>query len=86
VKPPRLWATISWTIACAASLALAQTLKPEEKFAAMMGPDTFSNGDAELAKLGGAMLEAMLNSPRLGENVVPEDTLKERVRLIQQWV
>jgi hypothetical protein len=68
------------------AMTLAQTLAPEEKFAAVMGPETFANGDAGLAKLGGAMLEAMLQSPRLGENVVPEETLLERVRVIQQWV
>lgn len=68
------------------AMTLAQTLAPEEKFAALMGPETFANGDAGLAKLGGAMLEAMLQSPRLGENVVPEETLLERVRVIQQWV
>lgn len=68
------------------AMTLAQTLAPEEKFAAIMGPETFANGDAGLAKLGGAMLEAMLQSPRLGEGVVPEATLLERVRLIQQWV
>lgn len=68
------------------AMMLAQTLAPEEKFAAIMGPDTFANGDAGLAKLGGAMLEAMLQSPRLGENVVPEDMLRERVGLIQLWV
>lgn len=68
------------------AMTLAQTLAPEEKFASMMGPETFANGDAGLAKLGGAMLEAMVQSPRLGENVVPEQTLLERVRVIQQWV
>lgn len=68
------------------AMTLAQTLAPEEKFAAMMGPETFANGDAGLAKLGGAMLEAMLQSPRLGEGVVPEETLLERVRVIQQWL
>jgi len=68
------------------AMTLAQTLAPEEKFAAVMGPETFANGDAGLAKLGGAMLKAMLQSPRLGENVVPEETLLERVRVIQQWV
>lgn len=68
------------------AMTLAQTLAPEEKFAALMGPETFANGDAGLAMLGGAMLEAMLQSPRLGENVVPEGTVRERVRVIQQWV
>lgn len=68
------------------AMTLAQTLAPEEQFSAMMGPETFANGDASLAKLGGAMLEAMLQSPRLGENVVPEETLLERVRVIQQWI
>ena len=68
------------------AMTLAQTLAPEEKFAAMMGPETFANGDGGLAKLGQAMLEAMLKSPRLGENVVPEETLLERVRVMQEWV
>jgi len=68
------------------AMTLAQTLAPEEKFAAMLGPETFANGDTGLAKLGEAMLEAMVKSPRLGENLVPEETLLERVRVIQQWV
>jgi hypothetical protein len=67
-------------------MTLAQALAPEEKFAAMMGPDTFANGDPGLAKLGQAMLEAMLKSPRLGDNVVPEQTLLERGRVIEQWI
>lgn len=68
------------------AVTLAQTLAPEEKFAAMMGPETFGNGDAGLVKLGTTMLEAMVNSPRLGENVVSDETLLARVRVIQQWI
>lgn len=68
------------------AMTLAQSLRPEEKFAAMMGPDRFAGGDADLEKLGGAMLEQMLLAPRLGEDLVPEETLRDRVRVIQQWV
>lgn len=68
------------------AMTLAQTLAPEEKFAAMMGPETFAYGDAGLVKLGTTMLGAMVNSPRLGESVVPEETLLARVRVIQQWI
>lgn len=68
------------------AMTLAQTMRPEEKFAAMMGPDRFAGGDAGLEKLGSEMLEQMMLTPRLGENLVPEETLQERVRVIQQWV
>jgi hypothetical protein len=68
------------------AMTLAQTLQPEEKFAAMMGPDRFAGGDAGLEKLGGAMLEQMLLAPRLGAELVPEETLRDRVRVIQYWV
>lgn len=68
------------------AMMLAQTLAPEEKFAAMMGPDTFADGDTGLAKLGEAMLQAMVMSPRLGENLVPDETLLERVRIVQRWL
>jgi len=52
----------------------------------MMGPDTFADGDTGLAKLGEAMLQAMVMSPRLGENLVPDETLLERVRIVQRWL
>lgn len=68
------------------AMTLAQTLQPAEKFADMMGPERFAQGDSGLEKLGGAMLEQMLQAPRLGDELVPEDTLQERVRLIQHWV
>jgi hypothetical protein len=68
------------------AMTLAQTLRPEEKFAAMMGPDRFAGGDACLEKLGGAMLEQMLLAPRLGNELVPEETLQDRSRTIRQWV
>lgn len=68
------------------AMTLAQSLRPEEKFAAMMGPHRFAGGDADLEKLGGAMLEQMLLAPRLGEDLVPEETLRDRVRVIQHWV
>jgi len=68
------------------AMTLAQTLRPEEKFGAMMGPDTFAGEDASLAKLGAAMLDGMLQAPRLGDALVPEATLLERVCVIRQWV
>lgn len=68
------------------AMTLAQTLRPEEKFAAMMGPDRFAAGDAGLEKLGSAMLDQMLQGPRLGADLVPEEILQERVRVIQHWV
>lgn len=68
------------------AMTLAQTMRPEENFAAMMGPDRFAGGDPGLEKLGSEMLELMMLAPRLGENLVPEETLQERVRVIQQWV
>lgn len=68
------------------AMTLAQTLQPEQNFAAMMGPDRFAGGDPSLEKLGSAMLEQMLLAPRLGSEVVPEETLKERARAIQQWM
>lgn len=68
------------------AMTLAQTLRPEERFAAMMGPDRFAAGDTGLERLGGAMIEHMLQGPRLGTDLVPEDTFQERVRVIQQWV
>jgi hypothetical protein len=68
------------------AMTLAQTMRPEENFADMMGPERFAGGDAGLVKLGNAMLEQMLQAPRLGAELVPEETLQERVRVIQHWV
>ncbi|MBY0240063.1 MAG: hypothetical protein K2X55_12180 [Burkholderiaceae bacterium] len=68
------------------AMTLAQTLRPEEKFAAMLGPDRFGAGDASLEKLGSAMIDQMLQGPRLGSDLVPDETLQERVRVIQHWV
>jgi hypothetical protein len=68
------------------AMTLAQTMRPEEKFSDMIGPERFSGGDAGLVKLGSAMLEQMLQAPRLGAELVPEETLQERVRVIQHWV
>jgi len=68
------------------AMTLAQTLRPEENFASMMGPDRFAGCDAGLEKLGSAMLEQMLLAPRLGTELVPEEALQERARMIQHWI
>lgn len=77
---------VDLTQSLVAAMTLAQTMRPEEMFASMMGPDRFAGGDAGLEKLGSEMLDQMMLTPRLGENLVPEETLQERVRLIKQWV
>jgi len=68
------------------AMTLAQTMRPEEKFELMMGPERFAGGDTCLEKLGIAMLEQMLQVPRLGNELVPEETMQERGRVIQNWV
>ncbi|MDK6079787.1 hypothetical protein [Massilia varians] len=77
---------VELTQALVIAMTLAQTLKPEEKFANLMGPERFSGGDSCLEKLGTAMLENMVQSPRLAENLVSDDMLRERARAIQLWM
>lgn len=67
------------------AMTLAQTLAADQKFSAMMGPETFSGNDQDLAKLGGVMLDGMIQAPRLGAMVL-EELLAERVEVLRQWM